>query len=308
MSRDTGRGNDRALTLLARERVEVEAAIARFAKRRLDRIDARLAAPIRYTLQAGGKRLRPILCLATCKAIRGEPPPAAGYDGACAIELIHTYSLVHDDLPCMDDDVLRRGRPTAHRVFGTAQATVAGAAMIPLAFAQLVDGASAMGLPGNTIEAAARELAEAAGAAGMVGGQMMDLEAEGRSVDAATLQRIHARKTGALFVASMRVGGFLAGASDPILDALLDCGRELGLAFQVTDDILDVTGEDAILGKVAGRDREQGKATYPALLGLEAARERAAAAAVRAAAALHAVEIHDEGLDSLIDFAVNRDR
>jgi geranylgeranyl diphosphate synthase, type II len=308
MSRDPGDLPGPAPTLLSRERLPVEEAITRFMRNRLDRLDRRTAAPIRYALDSGGKRLRPILCVGTCKALQGAKLPPAGYDAACAIEVIHTYSLLHDDLPCMDDDALRRGRPTAHRVYGTAQATIAGAAMIPLAFAQLAGAAEAMGLDGTAIKAAVHELAEAAGAAGMVGGQMMDLEAEGRTVDVAELQRIHARKTGALFVASMRIGGFLAGAGDAILDALAASGRALGLAFQVMDDILDVTGVDAVLGKTAGRDREQGKATYPGLIGLDAARERARAAAGRAVAALHDVAVHDDGLEGLIDFAVNRDR
>jgi geranylgeranyl diphosphate synthase, type II len=303
-----GAAANHAGSVLENERAPVNAALDRFVSRGLAGIDRRVAEPIAYALRAGGKRLRPILCVTAYRAVRGEPPAPEGYDAACAIELVHTYSLVHDDLPCMDDDALRRGQPTTHRVFGETAAVIAGAALIPLACAHLDAGATALGLNPAARAATLAELTRGAGAAGMVGGQMLDLEAEGRTVALGELQAIHARKTGALFVSALRIGGRLAGAGDTVLDALGQCGRKAGLAFQVADDILDVTGSDAVLGKSAGRDREHGKATYPALMGLEAAREHAAAAVVAAIAALHGAGIRNAALESLIAFAVERDR
>jgi geranylgeranyl diphosphate synthase, type II len=305
---DASPASTRAAVVIDRHRGPVEAALGRFVAGPLAAVPSGIAEPIRYAVQAGGKRFRPILVAASFQAVRGEAPPDAGYDAAAALELIHTYSLVHDDLPCMDDDALRRGRPTTHRQWGIEPATIAGAAMIPLACALLDRGAACCGLDRTGRAAIVRELTDGAGAAGMVGGQALDLEEEGRTPDAGRLRSIHTAKTGALFVAAMRIGGRLAGASADALVALGDCGRGLGLAFQVTDDILDVTGSDAVLGKSAGRDREQAKATYPALMGLDAAREYAVMAATDAVNALHRAAIHDDALECLVTFAVSRDR
>lgn len=297
-----------ASSLLGGEKTAVERALAQVLDRGLADVDPRLAEPIRYAVEAGGKRLRPVLCIAAYRAACGVDPAPEVYQAACALELIHTYSLLHDDLPCMDDDDFRRGRPTAHRVFGDRAAMLAGALMIPLAVTVLIESAERAGLPSVVARAAALDLMEGAGAMGMVGGQVMDLAAEGRTVSPSELEAIHLRKTGALIAASLRVGARLAQASAGVVAAFAECGRSLGLAFQVTDDVLDVTGQTATLGKIAGRDAEQRKATYPALLGLEGARAKARAEASGAVRALHSAGIHDELLEGLIAFSVSRDR
>jgi geranylgeranyl diphosphate synthase type II len=298
---------ERGLEFLERERPLIEAALVRMLDWSLCAIDPRIAETIRYAVMGGGKRLRPILCVAAYRAAGGVACDAV-HDAASAIEILHTYSLVHDDLPCMDDDDLRRGRPTAHRVYGEIRATIAGAAMIPVACQVLGRGAAALGLADADRAAAILELARAAGAGGMIAGQFLDLEAESRPTSLVELEAIHLRKTGALFGASLRLGGRLARAGGPAIDALGECGRQLGLAFQVTDDLLDVTGQASVLGKGAGRDQSHGKATYPALLGINGARQHAARASIAAADALRAAGLQDERLEALIDFAVQRDR
>jgi geranylgeranyl diphosphate synthase type II len=229
----------------------------------------RLHEAMRYSLLAGGKRLRPALCVAACEAVGGEARHAV--PPAVALELVHTYSLVHDDLPCMDDDDLRRGRPTNHVVYGEALAVLAGDGLLTRAFGILAEA----DLPGDVRAGLVAELAEAAGARGMVGGQALDLAAEGaEEVDLPTLQYIHTHKTGALFVASCRLGGRAGGASSSALDRLGRFGENLGLAFQIVDDLLDETATAEELGKAAGKDRARGKATYPRLLGLTESRRR----------------------------------
>ena len=296
-----------ARAVLARHQPIVEASLARVLAAHADGIAELQVAAIRYALEAGGKRLRPILCMSACRALGGPDSPCA-WDAASALEIIHTYSLVHDDLPSMDNDDLRRGRPTTHRAFDEGTAAVAGAVMIPLACSVLEQATICLGFTPLERARAVRELTAGAGAAGMVGGQVLDLAAEDRDVGAAELEAIHSRKTGALFAASMRLGGRLARADDAVLDALGDCGQALGLAFQVTDDVLDVTSEASVLGKTAGRDRVRGKATYPGLLGLGPAKDRAGGAAAAAVQALHRAGLQDGTLESLIDFAVSRDR
>jgi geranylgeranyl pyrophosphate synthase len=222
--------------------------------------------------------------------------------------MIHTYSLMHDDLPCMDDDDLRRGRATVHRIFGERVATVAGAALIPLANAVLTDAGARLGFGPANRRALVSELAAAAGATGMVGGQVLDLEAEGRTLDADALEDIHRRKTGALFAAALRLGGRLAVAGAGVIAALGEAGTALGLAFQITDDVLDVTSDAAVLGKTAGRDQERGKATFAGALGIEHARWRAEEAVARAIAVLREAGITDVALEALIRLAADRDR
>lgn len=297
----------RAREILEQERPQVEAALKRVLARELPRIDETLAAPIRYALLGGGKRLRPVLCVTACRAVGGRADPAV-YEAACALEIVHTYSLVHDDLPCMDDDDRRRGRATTHKVFGTTRAAIAAAAMIPLACAVLDKAAAALGQTRAQRAATTRELLRAAGADRLIGGQMLDLEAEHRPLDAADLEAIQLRKTGALFAAAFRMGGRLANAPHATVDTLGRAGLSLGLAFQITDDLLDVTGTAGTLGKTAGRDRQRGKATWPVLLGVEAAREHAARASERALAELRDANIRTESLEALIEFAVQRDR
>jgi len=234
----------------------------------------RLRAAIRWSLLGPGKRVRPVLVLETAAMFTGPRPVACARDAACALEMIHAYSLVHDDLPAMDDDRLRRGRPTTHVRFDEATAILAGDALLTEAFAVLAgDGPSS-----NADERVRRlrvvaELAAAAGAAGMVGGQALDLESEGRDrVGAALVARIHRRKTGALIRAAVRAGAICTGASERDLARVTVFGEELGLAFQIADDVLDETGTTAVTGKRGGGDAERGKATYPAALGLDGAR------------------------------------
>ena len=274
----------------------------------LDGIPAPLRAPIEYAVRAGGKRLRPILCNAAWRAItRGTgPAPAPVQRAAASIELIHAYSLVHDDLPFMDDDDLRRGRPTTHRAHGTAIATVAGAAMIAVAFRMLADAAEQLGMPAARRRDAIEELASAAGAAGMVGGQWLDLAAERAMLERSDLERVHRLKTGALIRASVGLGGILADATEAERSALASYGAAIGLAFQIADDLLDSRGDSATIGKVAGRDAALAKSTYPGLLGVDAA-ERLADAQVQAAlAALDSAGIRSAELEALARYSVDR--
>ena len=266
------------------------------------RAPPRVSESMRYSLFAGGKRLRPMLALASAEAVAehlGTPVDEAdelAMPLACALELIHTYSLVHDDLPAMDNDTLRRGRPTAHVVFGEGLAILAGDALLTEAFALLAtppatrvstdarSGISTDELNRRTLQTIAI-VADAAGAAGMVGGQAIDLEGTSPGadpLDAGALREMHMRKTGALIVASALGGAIMAGATEPLADAIGLYGVEIGLAFQIVDDILDVEGASADLGKTAGKDAAAGKPTYPARYGLDASRRLAADCAVRA--------------------------
>jgi geranylgeranyl diphosphate synthase type II len=230
---------------------------------------------MRYSLFAGGKRIRPVLVLAAGEAVGGSREELLPL--ACAVEMIHTYSLVHDDLPAMDDDDLRRGKPTSHKVFGEAIAILAGDALLTLAFQQLasVPHGATDGLVRRRLEALAA-LAEACGTGGLIGGQVMDLESEGRAIDRAALERLHRAKTGALLAACVRGGAILGGARPDELEALARFAAAIGLAFQVVDDVLDATGDAASLGKTAGKDEAARKATYVSLHGIERAREMAA--------------------------------
>ena len=225
---------------------------------------------MRYSLFAGGKRLRPVLCLAAAEACGGALEPAL--PTACAVECIHTSSLIHDDLPCMDDDDLRRGRPTSHKVFGEGLAVLAGDALLTIAFEILT---AAHGTARYPVAALLRELAQAAGSRALIAGQVADLEGEGKKLTLRELRFIHEAKTAALLTASIRLGGMSANATPAKLEALTAFGMNLGLAFQVIDDILDVTQTSEKLGKSAGKDVAAQKATYPALLGLEKSRKEA---------------------------------
>jgi geranylgeranyl diphosphate synthase type II len=236
---------------------------------------------VRYSLFAGGKRIRPLLVLAAAEAAGGDP--AAAMPLACAVEMIHTYSLIHDDLPAMDDDDLRRGRPTSHKVFGEAIAILAGDALLTRAFHLLAD------VPADWDMARLRRrldatavLGEACGTSGLIGGQVEDLESEGRDVEAAGLERLHRAKTGALLGACVRGGAILGGASAEALESLTTYASAIGLAFQVVDDVLDATEGADTLGKTAGKDAAADKATYVKIHGLE--RSRALAARLRSEA------------------------
>ncbi len=231
----------------------------------------RVVEAMRYSLFAGGKRLRPILCLAGAEAVGGDPSEALPV--ACALEMIHTYSLIHDDLPAMDDDDLRRGHPTSHRQFDEATAILAGDGLLTEAFRIMAEAAvEPEGRAGLLLEVI-QLIAQAAGYQGMVGGQMLDLEAEGKQVILKELETIHRLKTGALLTASVRAGALVGGGSRAEVTALTAYGEKFGLVFQITDDLLDVEGEASEMGKSPGMDEKMGKATYPALLGVEQARE-----------------------------------
>ncbi|NJD11436.1 MAG: hypothetical protein FIB01_13705 [Gemmatimonadetes bacterium] len=234
--------------------------------------------------------------------------PAAVYRIAAAVELAHTYSLIHDDLPCMDDDDLRRGRPTLHRVFGPAIATVTGAALVPLAFRALLHGCRDLALPADRTAELALALARGIGAGGMVGGQWADLEAEGfgTALGADGLARIHAAKTGALFEAALRMGAAAGGGTPAQVGALGKYGAGIGLAFQVVDDLLDQSGDTAALGKTAGKDRRQDKATYPGLLGVAGARSRARDAVDQARGYLRAAGIASAELEAVGEWVLAR--
>ncbi|MEA2709931.1 MAG: geranylgeranyl diphosphate synthase, type [Phycisphaerales bacterium] len=244
-------------------------------------VPPRLAESITYSLAAGGKRLRPALVLECARACGGRAEDRSALAAAVAMELVHTFSLVHDDLPAMDDDDLRRGVPTNHKVFGEAMAILAGDAMVTLAFEVLATSVDAALVP-----ALVRELAIAAGPAGMIGGQVLDIAGEGRSLELPELQQIHRLKTGALLTAACRMGAIAAGAGEPQLAAISEYGRHLGLAFQIVDDLLDVTSTPQQLGKQTNKDASSGKNTYPRLLGIEASR---AAAAEHVEASIHAL-------------------
>lgn len=228
---------------------------------------------MRYSLFAGGKRIRPILTLASAEAVGGRMVDALPL--ACALELIHTYSLIHDDLPAMDDDDLRRGKPTNHKVFGEAIAILAGDALLTEAF-HLAARPDLMKTvpPGDRIRAL-WHLARGAGSLGMVGGQTMDILTQGKSIDPPLLEYIHTHKTGALITASVVMGAILGGGSPKECKALQGYGENLGLAFQITDDLLDVEGEEGRMGKAVRKDQSKGKATYPALFGVQESRLRA---------------------------------
>jgi geranylgeranyl pyrophosphate synthase len=271
-------------------------------------VDSQVGAAMRYALAGGGKRLRPALCVACFEAVTRKNADERVADLACAIELIHTYSLVHDDLPCMDDDDMRRGRPTAHRVFGEAVATLAGAALIPLAFKLAGAAAASLELNHEARTEIARTLATAAGAAGMVGGQVMDLDGESASFDLAGLERTHAAKTGALLRGACVIGAIAGRATAAQMRAIDTFGEHLGLAFQITDDVLDETASTEQLGKTAGKDRSVAKATFPALLGVTGATERAVTEMNAAIRALDTADLATETLAYLGRFAVERKR
>jgi len=258
---------------------------------------------MRYSVLAGGKRLRPILVVASAEAVGGSAEQVM--DTACALELIHTYSLIHDDLPAMDDDDYRRGRLTSHKVFGDAIAILAGDALLTLAF-RLIAVNAARGADPTVVCRVVAEVAEAAGTSGMVGGQVVDIESEGKAITADTLDYIHTRKTAALIRVSMRAGAMLAGARPDALARIGDAGQRLGLAFQIVDDILDVEGTLAELGKSAGSDERKKKVTYPAYHGIEASKRKAGELIVEAKAALEPLGRAAEPLRALADYILER--
>jgi geranylgeranyl diphosphate synthase, type II len=256
-----------------------------------------------YSVVAGGKRLRPLLVLLACDACGGDGD--AAIPAAVAIELVHTYSLIHDDLPAMDDDDLRRGQLTNHMKFGEATAILAGDGLLTLAFEVL----AGLQVQPQTAVACIRELSSAAGAEGMVGGQQADLEAETGGVSSADhLESIHRRKTGRLICAALRMGGHIANTTAARLAALTRYGEDIGLAFQIADDLLDLSSTPEQLGKGVQKDAGRNKLTYPGLLGVEESRRRATALSDDAVEALRSVEIRSRALEALARYVVLRDR
>jgi geranylgeranyl diphosphate synthase type II len=301
---------------LERARGQVDQALERYLPKPPD-CPALLADAMRYSVFAGGKRLRPLLTLAAADAVKGSGGEtdwfAAALPAACAVELIHTYSLIHDDLPAMDNDTLRRGRPTLHVVYGDGVAILAGDGLQAEAFA-LLAREPATARPDVTARKlrALRAMADAAGGYGMVGGQMLDLQAAGQvprhplRLDADDLQAMHLRKTGALIRAAAECGAVMGGGSDDLIAAVRSWGTEIGLAFQIVDDILDIEGSSDELGKTAGKDVAGNKPTYPSVFGLDRARQMADECAVRAREKLQRAGLADSHLSHIADWVISR--
>jgi geranylgeranyl diphosphate synthase type II len=287
-------------TLLASHSRAVDRALDRFLPP-ASAVPARVHEAMRYSVFGGGKRLRPGLAILACEALGGTRAPAV--PAACALEMIHTYSLIHDDLPSMDDDDFRRGRPSCHRAFDEATAILAGDALQAAAFGTLARHVRRPSLAAALVG----ELASAAGSLGMVGGQVLDLAGSSKS-DAEALERIHLLKTAAMFRAAARMGALCAGAARGWVNRLGAYGERLGLAFQIVDDILDISGAARDLGKTPGKDSAQDKATYPALFGLEESRRRAEALIRRACGAISGLKAKGRHLRELVEYVLARTR
>jgi geranylgeranyl pyrophosphate synthase len=295
--------DESAIAVEAGARSAVESALAACCKDDLSGVAARVADAIRYSLLGQGKRFRGLLVLASYHAAGGHKD-ASGL--AAAVEVVHAYSLVHDDLPCMDNDDLRRGRPTVHKAFDIPTATAAGVTMVPLAARRAHRGAMDVGASTQLAGRIVRELMVASGAGGMIGGQLLDLLAEGQHLSLAELERVHRAKTGTLISASARIGALGAGANDRLLAAFTAFGDALGLAYQIADDVLDVTATSDQLGKTAGKDVVNLKSTYPLVMGIAEARKRAHALVDEACGALSAVSRLTPDLERLARHVVER--
>ncbi len=280
---------------------EVDAALDGFLPKAKER-PATIHAAMRYSVFAGGKRLRPVLCVAAAEACGGEI--SAALTPACAVELMHTYSLVHDDLPAMDDDDLRRGRPTCHKVYGEGIAVLCGDALLTESFIVLSQTPTTQRYG---VRDYISELAETGGSRKLIGGQVMDIEGEGKALTKRDLVRIHEAKTAALLTTSLRLGAMTANATPAKLAALADFGYALGMAYQVIDDILDVTQSTEVLGKTAGKDAAVEKSTYPAILGLDASRKEAAILTKRALAALKPLGKKGDRLQEIAAYLLKRE-
>src|SRR5512134_1612148 len=290
--------------LLQEARERTDALLNAWADRLEQEIGGRIGEAVAYALRSPGKRVRAALVIGAYRASGGVSPAIAGV--AAAVEVVHTYSLVHDDLPCMDDDDLRRGRPTTHRRFDVPTATRVGFLLVPVAARVLAAAAADLGLPPATLGRMARELFEAGGIEGMVGGQWLDLEAERRTLALPELIEVHRGKTGALIRAACTLGGIAGEAGPAEVAALTGYGEEIGLAFQIADDVLDATGTSEALGKTAGRDAALAKSTYVSLMGVEAARDEAHRLARRAVAHLEAAGVAGGALGGLAEYIVTR--
>lgn len=294
-----------AAALLAEARERTDAALAGWAERLRDEVGGRRGAALDYALRTPGKRVRSALVLAAYRSAGGTSAHAA--ELAAAVETVHAYSLVHDDLPCMDDDDLRRGRPTTHRQFDVPTATIAGFLLVPVAARVLAAAAERLGLGPAVLGRMAVELFEAGGIEGMVGGQWLDLEAERRRLTLEQLVAVHRGKTGALIRASCVVGGLAAEAPSAQLEALRAYGDDAGLAFQIADDVLDCTATSEALGKTAGRDAQLAKSTYVALLGVAGARAEAERLARRAVGHLDRAGVPSAALGALAGYIAARE-
>lgn len=257
-----------------------------------------------YSLKAGGKRLRPILTLESCKIVGGKEEDAIPF--AVAIEMIHTYSLIHDDLPALDNDDLRRGKPTNHKVFGEAMATLAGDALLNYAF-EIMLSSSIDKKDSNKYLKAINEVAKHAGIYGMIGGQVVDVESENKIIDKDKLDFIHLNKTAAMIIGCMRAGAIIGGASEEELEKVTKYGKNIGLSFQIVDDILDITGDEAKLGKPIGSDIENSKSTYPSLLGLEKSRQIARQLIDEGKSSIDDLSSEIDFLNQLGDYIISRD-
>ena len=287
---------------LARWRREIDAELASVAAAELG-VPQRLSDAIHYSLTGEGKRFRGLLLLAAYGALRGR---GNALKLAAAVEVVHAYSLIHDDLPCMDNDSMRRGRPTTHRAFDVATATIAGVAMVPLAVALTLRGAEALGLQNGSSKRLVSVLMSASGASGMVGGQLMDLEGEKRALSMAELEGVHRAKTGALITAAFAMGAIAAQAPEEAVSAFMDAGNALGLSFQIADDVLDATQSSDSLGKTAGSDAALSKSTYVSHMGVDAARRRSESLIADAMARLERANLKTPALDRLAHFVAAR--
>ncbi|MCJ7642413.1 MAG: polyprenyl synthetase family protein [Desulfobacterales bacterium] len=293
-------------TYLDEKKKIVDAALEKYCPKAME-FPPTLHQAIRYSVFAGGKRIRPILSMAAFDAVGGKGDGILPF--ACALEMIHTYSLIHDDLPAIDDDDFRRGRPTCHKAFGEAMAILAGDALLTEAF-QLMTNCFIQSTPAGGEKLMldlVNKVAQAAGISGMVGGQVVDIESEGQDVDLATLQYIHTHKTGAMILASVQIGARLGGAEGEILKPYTHYGERIGLAFQIADDILDVEGKPELLGKSTGADLSKRKVTYPALLGIEESKRRARELIDLAIDALSPIGEQAEPLREIAQFIIARD-
>jgi geranylgeranyl pyrophosphate synthase len=294
--------NEATEVTLARWRARIDGELARVAANGVPMQD-RVRDAVHYSLTGEGKRLRGLLVLAAYDALGGRGN-ATGL--AAAVEIVHAYSLVHDDLPCMDNDHIRRGRPTTHRAFGVPTATIAGVTMVALAVTQTVKASELLGLTGDVTKRLVSVLMQSSGATGMVGGQLMDLMSEGREITVKQLEAIHRAKTGALIAASVTIGAVAAGGSPAAVDALASAGESLGLAFQIADDVLDATASSEALGKSAGADAKMDKSTYVSTMGVPAAKAHGEALVADAMRQLEAAGIKSGPLLELARFVAAR--
>jgi geranylgeranyl pyrophosphate synthase len=302
---EAGFGTAAAATdLLLEARESIDSLLGDWAEHLQFELGGRNGQALAYALRTPGKRVRAALLLGAYRSLGGTSSGIAGV--AAAIETVHAYSLVHDDLPCMDNDDLRRGRPTAHRVFDVPTATRVGFLLVPVAAWLLAVAARDLGLTESALGQMAVELFEAGGIEGMVGGQWLDLEAEGRTLSLQELKQVHRGKTGALIRAACRLGAMAARGAAPQLEALTSYGEDVGLAFQIADDVLDATGTSEELGKPAGRDAELSKSTYVALMGIDGARAEAQRLAHRAVTHLECAGVPADALSALAGYIVSR--